>query len=187
MTSYSLRNFCSIFHKDNTDIVCQVIVGGELSAHKGINIPTRSLPIPSLTEKDKGDLDFGIEHDVDYVALSFVKNADDVLQLKELLQQKNKDIPIIAKIEKHEALSQLEDIIKTADAIMVARGDLGVEIPLEQIPLVQKRIIHLANRYCKPVITATQMLESMVNNYRPTPKSPLATIMASAVFMISSS
>ncbi|HQU30205.1 MAG: pyruvate kinase [Planctomycetia bacterium] len=170
----------NVLHKDNTDIVCQVIVGGELSAHKGINIPTRSLPIPSLTEKDKGDLDFGIEHDVDYVALSFVKNADDVLQLKELLQQKNKDIPVIAKIEKHEALGRLEDIIKTADAIMVARGDLGVEIPLEQIPLVQKRIIHLANRYCKPVITATQMLESMVNNYRPTRAE--TTDVANAIF-----
>ncbi len=154
--------------KNNTDIVCQVIVGGELSASKGINIPTRSLPIPSLTEKDKRDLDLGIEQDVDYVALSFVKNADDVLQLKELLHQKNKDTPVIAKIEKHEALDHLEDIIRTADAIMVARGDLGVEIPLEQIPLVQKRIIHIANRYCKPVITATQMLASMVNNCRPT-------------------
>ncbi|KKO19406.1 MAG: pyruvate kinase [Candidatus Brocadia sp.] len=157
-----------VVRKDTTDIVCQVIVGGVLTARKGINIPTRSLPIPSLTEKDKRDLDFGIEHDVDYVALSFVKNADDVLQLKELLREKNKDIPVIAKIEKHEALDHLEDIIKAADAIMVARGDLGVEIPLEQIPLVQKRIIQIANRYCKPVITATQMLESMVNNYRPT-------------------
>lgn len=114
------------------------------------------------------------------ITLSFVKNADDVLQLKELLQQKNKDIPVIAKIEKHEALGRLEDIIKTADAIMVARGDLGVEIPLEQIPLVQKRIIHLANRYCKPVITATQMLESMVNNYRPTRAE--TTDVANAIF-----
>lgn len=157
-----------VISRDNTDIVCQVIVGGILTARKGINIPTRSLPIPSLTEKDKRDLEFGIEHDVDYVALSFVKNVDDILQLKELIRQKNKDIPVIAKIEKHEALDHLEDIINAADAIMVARGDLGVEIPLERIPLVQKKIIRIANRYCKPVITATQMLESMVNSYRPT-------------------
>ena len=169
-----------VVSKDNTDIVCQVIVGGVLSARKGINIPTRSLPIPSLTEKDKKDLDFGIEHDVDYVALSFVKNADDILQLKELLHQKNKDIPIIAKVEKHEALDHLEDIITTADAIMVARGDLGVEIPLERIPLVQKKIIRIANSYCKPVITATQMLESMVNNYRPTRAE--VTDVANAIF-----
>ncbi|MFN3532289.1 MAG: pyruvate kinase [Candidatus Brocadia sp.] len=169
-----------VIRRDNTDIVCQVIVGGVLTARKGINIPSRSLPIPSLTEKDKRDLNFGIENDVDYVALSFVKNADDILQLKELVHQKNKDIPVIAKIEKHEALDHLEDIIKTADAIMVARGDLGVEIPLERIPLVQKRIIRIANSYCKPVITATQMLESMVNNYRPTRAE--VTDVANAIF-----
>jgi len=169
-----------VIRKDNTDIVCQIIVGGVLTASKGINIPTRSLPISSLTEKDKRDLEFGIEHDVDYVALSFVKNADDILQLKELICQKNKDIPVIAKIEKHEALDHLEDIIRTADAIMVARGDLGVEIPLERIPLVQKKIIRIANSYCKPVITATQMLESMVNNYRPTRAE--VTDVANAIF-----
>ncbi len=169
-----------IIHKNTTDIVCRVIVGGVLNARKGINIPTRSLPIPSLTEKDKSDLELGIMHDVDYVALSFVKNVDDILQLKELIQQKNKDIPVIAKIEKHEALDHLEDIIKTADAIMVARGDLGVEIPLEMIPLVQKKIIRIANSNCKPVITATQMLESMVYNYRPTRAE--VTDVANAIF-----
>lgn len=169
-----------VIQKNNNDIICQVIVGGILSARKGINIPTRSLPIASLTEKDKRDLDFGIDQDVDYVALSFVKNADDVLQLRKLIQQKNKDIPIIAKIEKHEALDNLEDIIKAADAIMVARGDLGVEIPLERIPIVQKNIIHVANSYCKPVITATQMLESMVNHYRPTRAE--VTDVANAIF-----
>ncbi len=157
-----------VIQKDHTRIVCQVIFGGELTEGKGINIPVRSLPIPSLTEKDKRDLAFGIEHDVDYVALSFVKNVDDVLELKELIRQRNKDTPVIAKIEKHEALNHLEDIIRTADAIMVARGDLGVDIRLERVPLVQKRIINLANRYCKPVITATQMLGSMVDHYRPT-------------------
>ncbi len=169
-----------VIRKTDTDIICQVIVGGELTASKGINIPTRSLPIPSLTEKDKRDLEFGIEHDVDYVALSFVKNADDILLLRELIRQKNKDTPIIAKIEKHEALEHLEEIINAADAIMVARGDLGVETPLERIPLVQKKIIHIANSYCKPVITATQMLESMVNNYRPTRAE--VTDVANAIF-----
>ena len=157
-----------VIRKDSTDILCRVIVGGELNASKGINLPSKSLPIPSLTEKDKRDLAFGIEHDVDYVALSFVRSEDDILQLKEIIRQKNKDTPVIAKIEKHEALEHLEDIIKAADAIMVARGDLGVEMPLEKIPLIQKKIIHIANRYGKSVITATQMLESMVHNYRPT-------------------
>lgn len=169
-----------VIHKNGTDIVCQVIVGGVLSPGKGINIPVRSLPISSLTEKDKRDLEFGIEHDVDYIALSFIKNMDDILELKEIIRQKHKDIPVIAKIEKHEALNNLVDIIKTADAIMVARGDLGVEIPLEKVPLAQKRIIHLANSYCKPVITATQMLGSMVTNYRPTRAE--VTDVANAIF-----
>lgn len=158
----------TVIRKDSTDILCKVIVGGELTASKGINLPSKSLPIPSLTKKDIEDFNFGMEYEVDYVALSFVRNVEDILQLKELIRQKNKDTPVIAKIEKHEALDHLEDIVKAADAIMVARGDLGVEIPLEKVPLIQKQIIHLANRYCKPVITATQMLESMVHNYRPT-------------------
>ena len=157
-----------VIRKNSTDILCTVIVGGELNAGKGINLPSKSLPIPSLTDKDKSDLAFGLEHEVDYVALSFVRNADDILQLKDIIRKKNKDTPVIAKIEKHEALERLEDIIKAADAIMVARGDLGVDIPLEKIPSIQKKIIHIANRYGKPVITATQMLESMVHNYRPT-------------------
>ncbi|MCF6157666.1 MAG: pyruvate kinase [wastewater metagenome] len=157
-----------VINKDRNDIHCRIIVGGTISPGKGINIPGRSLPISPLTEKDKRDFEFGVEHDVDYMALSFVKNVDDVLELKELLRKKNKNIPVIAKIEKHEAVNNLEDIIKVADAIMVARGDLGVEIPLERVPLVQKRIIHIANCYCRPVITATQMLSSMVRNYRPT-------------------
>lgn len=169
-----------VVQKNNTDIICHVVVGGELTVGKGLNIPGRSLPIPSLTEKDLRDLDFGIRQEVDYIALSFVKNVDDVLQLKKLIQQKNKDIPVIAKIEKHEALNDLENIIKTADAIMVARGDLGVEIPLERIPIVQKKIIRLANTFCKPVITATQMLESMVHNYRPTRAE--VTDVANAIF-----
>lgn len=157
-----------VIRKDSTDIVCTVVVGGELNAGKGINLPSKSLPIPSLTEKDKIDLAFGLKHGVDYVALSFVRNVDDILQLKDIIRQNNKDTPVIAKIEKHEALEHLEEIINAADAIMVARGDLGVDIPLEKVPSIQKKIIHIANRYGKPVITATQMLESMVHNYRPT-------------------
>jgi len=157
-----------VISKNSTDILCTVIVGGELNAGKGINLPSKSLPIPSLTEKDKIDLAFGLEHNVDYVALSFVRNVDDILQLKDIIHQKKKDTPVIAKIEKHEALEHLEDIIKAADAIMVARGDLGVDIPLEKVPSIQKKIIYIANKYGKPVITATQMLESMVHNYRPT-------------------
>lgn len=169
-----------VVSKDNTGIICQVIVGGVLTARKGINIPMRSLPIPSLTEKDKKDLEFGMEHDVDYVALSFVKSVNDILELKELIHQKNKDIPVIAKIEKHEAVNHLEDIVRTADAIMVARGDLGVEIPLERVPLIQKKIIRIANRHCKPVIIATQMLGSMVRNYRPSRAE--VTDVANAIF-----
>ncbi|HEY4482447.1 MAG TPA: pyruvate kinase [Candidatus Brocadiaceae bacterium] len=169
-----------VIKKDIDNIYCQVIVGGVLTPHKGINIPTRSLSISPLTEKDKKDLEFGIGQDVDYIALSFVKSAEDIIELRKLIQQKGKDIPIIAKIEKHEAVDNLESIVKTADAIMVARGDLGVEIPLEQIPSVQKRIISLANQYSRPVITATQMLRSMVDSYRPTRAE--VTDVANAIF-----
>ncbi len=169
-----------VVSKDHENIHCKVVIGGPLSTSKGINIPRRNLPIPSLTEKDKRDLEFGLEHNVDYIALSFVKNVDDVLELKELIRKKDKDIPIIAKIEKHEALNHLEDITKAAAAIMVARGDLGIEIPLEEVPLAQKNIILTANRYSKPVITATQMLGSMVNHYRPTRAE--VTDVANAIF-----
>jgi len=169
-----------VTHKDNENIHCKIIVGGALSSGKGLNIPTRSLPIPSLTEKDKSDLNFGIENDVDYIAMSFVKSADDIKELRDLIQKNDKKIPIIAKIEKHEAINNIEDIIKISDAIMVARGDLGVEIPLERVPPAQKMIIGLTNKYCKPVITATQMLGSMVTNYRPTRAE--VTDVATAIF-----
>ena len=157
-----------VIQKDDRNVHCKILVGGVLTSRKGINIPARSLPISPLTEKDKKDLEFGIEQGVDYVAMSFVKTAEDIMELRDLIQKKGKTIPIIAKIEKHEAVDNIEKIVNTADAIMVARGDLGVEIPLERVPSVQKMIIRLANRYGKPVITATQMLGSMVNNYRPT-------------------
>jgi pyruvate kinase len=150
------------------DITCRVIIGGPLSSHKGINLPTRSIKAPSLTDKDREDLAFGIEHEVDYVALSFVRTAADVLEARRFMQERGSAIPLIAKVEKHEALINIDEIIQVVDGIMVARGDLGVETPLERVPLVQKMLIKKSNRAGKPVITATQMLRSMVDNPRPT-------------------
>jgi len=150
------------------DIKCRVIVGGPLSSFKGINLPTSSLKIPILTDKDKKDLAFGIEQDVDYVALSFVRTSADVIEAKRFIKEHDRAVPIVAKIEKHEAVSNIEEIIPEVDGIMVARGDLGVETPLEKVPLVQKMLIQKSNQAGKPVITATQMLRSMVENPRPT-------------------
>lgn len=151
------------------DIICQVIIGGPLTSYKGINLPTRSIEnAPSLTEKDKEDLLFGIQQEVDYVALSFVQTAANVLEATHFIQEHGGHIPIIAKIEKHEALQHIDEIIEVVDGIMVARGDLGVEIPLPKIPLIQKMLIEKSNQAGKPVITATQMLRSMVENPRPT-------------------
>ncbi|MGQ9608111.1 MAG: pyruvate kinase [bacterium] len=153
---------------DKNGIKCRVISGGELRAKQGINIPNVSLNIPAVTEKDLLDLNFGIEHGVDFIALSFVQRAWDLIPVKNVLQNKGLDIPVIAKIEKHEALENIDEIIDIADGIMIARGDLGIEIPLEQVPIVQKMIINKAGKKGKPVITATQMLESMIENPRPT-------------------
>ena len=150
------------------DITCKVRIGGPLSSHKGINLPTRSVKAPSVTDKDLDDLAFGIEHEADYVALSFVRRASDVLEAKRFMQERGSAIPLIGKIEKHEALNNIDEIIQAADGIMVARGDLGVETPLEKVPLVQKLLIEKSNRAGKPVITATQMLRSMVDVPRPT-------------------
>jgi pyruvate kinase len=150
------------------DIVCQVITGGILTSHKGINLPDGTIKVPSLTQKDKEDLLFGIEHGVDYVALSFVRDENDILNIKKIINSSNSSIPVIAKIEKHEAIKNIDRIIEVSDGIMVARGDLGVEIPLEDVPLIQKTIIRKANLSGKPVVTATQMLRSMVNSPRPT-------------------
>ncbi len=157
-----------VIEKKPDELVCEVVVGGVLSSHKGINLPSRSLPIPSLTEKDKQDLQFGIEMQVDYIALSFVRKPGDVLKLKGILNRAGAKIPVIAKIEKHEALDAIDAIIDAADGIMVARGDLAVETPLEKVPIVQKQIIAKCNAAAKPVITATQMLKSMVEQPRPT-------------------
>lgn len=157
-----------VLASDGRDIACRVITGGQLTSHKGINLPTGTISAPALTDKDRQDLRFGIKNDVDYVALSFVKTAADIQLVKELIEEAGKDIPVIAKIEKHEAIENLEAIIAIADGIMVARGDLGVEIPPEDVPLLQKMIIQKANYAGKPVITATQMLRSMTDAPRPT-------------------
>ena len=147
---------------------CRVVVGGTVTSHKGVNLPGVALPIPSLTEKDHRDLEFALGLDVDYVAQSFVRSADDVRRLRELLNAAGSTALVIAKIEKAEALEELEAILSAADAVMVARGDLGVEIGPAAVPLVQKRIILSALEHGKPAITATQMLESMLSSPEPT-------------------
>ncbi|MFN2633601.1 MAG: pyruvate kinase [Thermoanaerobaculia bacterium] len=151
-----------------TDIVCRVVAGGLLSSNKGINLPTRSIDAPSLTDKDQRDLEFGVAQGVDMVALSFVRSASNVADAREFLQARGCAVPLIAKIEKHEALRNIDEIVAAADGIMVARGDLGVETPLAHVPLLQKMLIARSNRAGKPVITATQMLRSMVDCPRPT-------------------
>jgi len=151
-----------------TDIECRVIVGGALGAHKGINLPSRSITAPFFTAKDQKDLAFGLANWVDYVALSFVRTAEDVLLAKDFMRVACVDVPIIAKIEKHEALQNFDEILAIVDGVMIARGDLGVEIPVERVPRMQKMLIHKANAAGKPVITATQMLKSMVESPRPT-------------------
>jgi pyruvate kinase len=150
------------------EVTCRVLVGGELKDNKGINLPGVAVSAPALTEKDHFDLEFCIEHEVDYIALSFVRSATEVCRLKELLAERQAGCHVIAKIEKPEAVSCFDEILRAADGIMVARGDLGVEILPEKVPLIQKEIIRKCNRAGKPVITATQMLESMVYNPRPT-------------------
>ncbi len=151
-----------------TDVNCRVVTGGELGSHKGINLPTRTIEAPILSEKDLSDLKFGLAQDVDFVALSFVRNAEDIEVANRIIKAAGKDTPVIAKIEKFEALDNIDEIIAVTGGIMVARGDLGVEIPLEQVPRAQKMIIARTNAAAKPVITATQMLRSMVENPRPT-------------------
>ena len=157
-----------ILKKKAGDLLCKVNVGGLVKSHKGINVPSASISANPITEKDKKDLAFGIKNDVDYVAMSFVKNAANIAELRELIRIKKGKVKIIAKIERHEAIENLEEIIHEADGVMVARGDMGVEIPPEQVPIVQKRINRMANLHGKPVIIATEMLQSMIDNARPT-------------------
>ncbi len=162
---------------ENKKIVAKVIVGGVLTSHKGLNIPDSDLKtLDVLTDKDKTDLRFGVEHNVDWVALSFVMDPQDILDVKFFIKEVEQSlgrvgespIRVIAKIEKHEAVKKIEKIIEVADGIMIARGDLGIEMPAEDVPLIQKKIIDLARAYAKPVIVATQMLDSMQHSPRPT-------------------
>jgi pyruvate kinase len=152
----------------DTDVKCTVVNGGELGSHKGINLPSRSLNAPILSAKDKKDLAFGLKQGVDYIALSFVRTAHDVETVKDVIRAAGKTTPLISKIEKFEALENIDEILEVTDGIMVARGDLGVEIPIELVPSAQKMLIAKTNALAKPVITATQMLRSMVENPRPT-------------------
>jgi pyruvate kinase len=161
-------------------VLCRVINGGELESKKGINIPNITINVPSVTSKDLEDLQFGLKLGVDFIAVSFVRKAADVLQVKNILEAARVNIPVIAKIEKHEAVENLDDIVLASDGVMVARGDLGVEIPLEEVPIIQKEIIEKCNRLGKPVITATQMLDSMMRNPRPTRAE--VTDVANAIF-----
>ncbi|PSB07146.1 pyruvate kinase [Pleurocapsa sp. CCALA 161] len=154
--------------KANQDLHCRVVVGGALSSNKGVNFPGVYLSVKALTQKDREDLMFGLDQGVDWIALSFVRNPQDILEIKDLISSAGKSIPIIAKIEKHEAIEQMDAILSLCDGVMVARGDLGVELPAEDVPILQKRLIATANRLGIPIITATQMLDSMVNNPRPT-------------------
>lgn len=150
------------------ELHCEVKVGGVLSNNKGVNFPGVYLSIKALTDKDRKDLTFGLDQGVDWVALSFVRNPNDVLEIKELISAAGKQVPVIVKIEKHEAIEEMEAILSISDGVMVARGDLGVELPAEDVPILQKRLIATANRMGIPVITATQMLDSMVHSPRPT-------------------
>lgn len=151
-----------------TEVTLRVLHGGMLNANKGINLPNTRVSLPCLTPKDRADLDFALENDVDWIGLSFVRSARDIIELKGIIQQREKHARVIAKIEKPEALKEIDEIIREADALMVARGDLGVEIPMEKVPLVQKDIIRRCLLQHRPVIVATQMMESMITSITPT-------------------
>ena len=154
--------------KENQELLCRVTVGGVLSNNKGVNFPDVQLSIRALTKKDKDDLIFGLKNNVDWIALSFVRNPSDMKEIKELIEKQGKDTPVVAKIEKFEAIDQIDDILPLCDGVMVARGDLGVEMPAEEVPLLQKDLIRKANSLGIPIITATQMLDSMASSPRPT-------------------
>jgi len=153
---------------DGPDVHCRVVVGGRISDHKGIALPRVPPPASCLTDKDREDLRFGVRHGVDFVAVSFVRSAADIREVRDFLRELAADIPIVAKLERQEVLGNLPEILTTVDAVMVARGDLGVDVPLEEVPHIQKEVIRQARAAKVPVIVATQMLESMVTHVRPT-------------------
>lgn len=150
------------------EVITRVIYGGILKSRKGVNLPDTNISMPCLTPKDLKDLDFVLEHDLSWIGLSFVRSPEDVIELKRHIKEKGKNSLVVAKIEKPEAISNLDAIIQEADALMVARGDLGVEIPLQEVPLIQKSIVKRCRNNAKPVIIATQMMESMIDNFAPT-------------------
>jgi pyruvate kinase len=164
---------------NHTTVTTEVIIGGPLSSKKGVNLPGTKVSKPSLTEKDIEDAKFALKHDVDWIALSFVRKAQDILDLKEIIAESGKNTGVIAKIEKPQALEELDEIIAAADAVMVARGDLGVEVDFDRVPLIQKSIVEKCIAMSKPVIIATQMMETMITN--PTPTRAEANDVANAV------
>jgi pyruvate kinase len=151
-----------------SEIKAKVIHGGILSSKKGVNLPNTRISLPSLTLKDQEDLEFALDNDVDWIGLSFVRSARDIIELKHLIAQRHSKARVVAKIEKPEAIEDIDEIIKATDALMVARGDLGVEIPYQNVPLIQKMLISKGHQYAKPIIVATQMMESMITNITPT-------------------
>ncbi len=169
-----------VIGKKENSIICLVEEGGLLKSHKGMNLPGMAISEPALTEKDKEDLEFALRHGVDFVALSFVRKPEDILQLKDKMKELGYNVPVIAKIEKPEAVKVFDKILKETDGVMVARGDLGVEMQAQSVPIIQKEIIHKCNAVGKLVITATQMLESMIEN--PVPTRAEASDVANAVF-----
>ncbi|PDQ34758.1 MAG: pyruvate kinase [Candidatus Lumbricidophila eiseniae] len=157
-----------VVETDGTVVTTRVIVAGAVSNNKGINLPGVAVNVPALSKKDEADLRWGLKLGADLIALSFVRSADDIVRVREIMAEEGRKIPVIAKIEKPQAVAVLEEIVEAFDAIMVARGDLGVELPLEAVPIVQKRAVEIARRLAKPVIVATQMLESMIHSPVPT-------------------
>jgi pyruvate kinase len=153
---------------DGTDVITEVVYGGPLKSKKGVNLPNTKVSMPAVTEKDWADLEFGLQHDVEWIALSFVREAQEITEIKDYIRSKGGLARVVAKIEKPEAIVNIDAIIEATDAIMVARGDLGVELPAAEVPLIQKMLVEKCNRAGKPVIVATQMLESMIDAPRPT-------------------
>jgi len=150
------------------EVVARIVHGGKLSSKKGVNLPNTKISLPCLTEKDLADLDFALSHDVEWIGLSFVRRASDIIELKDIIHKQGKNARVVAKIEKPEALEEIDGIITNTDAVMVARGDLGVEVPMENVPLVQKMLVDKCLRASIPIIIATQMMESMITNYNAT-------------------
>ncbi len=150
------------------EVICEVVHGGILTSRKGVNLPNTKVSIPSLTPEDRRNLEFILENDIEWIGLSFVRNAADIVELKDIIRERGKIARVVAKIEKPEAIANIDEIIAVSDAIMVARGDLGVEMPMEEVPLLQKMIVEKCRAASKPVIIATQMLESMITTPRPT-------------------